>query len=370
MNKQFMVKYQKEQGGNGTVVTTQVSAASVTEEKSITEETIKSELSKISWKNLYVNSGADAEYFEKIAEAVGIANVNDILAFADVGGITRTGSRGIAITSNGIKWKNIAEEPAFDKEESKDIFWKSGELSFKRLGSYKFGVETEKGYFCVNLTNQDIRIEENLHQGFVFKYDDARNESEIQEELLAVKHFFELLLSLEPCGEIPDEVSTEMVDAFIIGTKDSCKWYREAFASYTKKGGSFAFLFSGAGFLFGVINLIHRKLYIPAILWFLLCCVVVAILGNNNLGIIQIAISIVAAFVNPYLVYRRFRKILLDCHNQHMSREQILENLKLRGGPNAFTNAIYDSKAFKVLKILFFIGIAIEAISWIISLFH
>ena len=52
-----------------------------------------------------------------------------------------------------------------------------------------------------------------------------------------------------------------------------------------------------------------------------------------------------------------------------MTCEQTIENLKLRGGPNRLTNAIYDSPIFTVLKVIFFIFVALETISWIVSLF-
>ena len=329
-------------------------------------EKLKVELSKIAWKNLRVNDGNDAETFGKIAQAFG-TDASSVLAFAAVNS-DGSGERGIIITQDGIKWKDIADDD-MDSEDFKET-WESGAVTFKNLATYKSTASRTEKHFCVRLANRDLRNEENLYIDLAFRYDAAEAESEISEQFKAFESLFALLVSVEPQTEkIPDECDGELADAFIGGTKDSIVFYREAFAYYSEKGGNFAFRISGAGFLFGAINLIHRKLYLAAVLWLLFCGVLAAVFGSSS-GILQIVVSIIAAFLNPYLVYRKFRKILLDCHNHNMTREQTIENLKLRGGPNQLTNAIYDSPIFTVLKVIFFIFVALEAISWIVSLFR
>jgi hypothetical protein len=89
--------------------------------------------------------------------------------------------------------------------------------------------------------------------------------------------------------------------------------------------------------VFGAFNLFHRKLYAEGVIWL----VSAALLSGISSGILAIIIFFAAAFLNPFLIYKKFKKILAQCNSQNMNYEQKIETLKTMGGTNAVTSVIW-----------------------------
>jgi hypothetical protein len=172
-----------------------------------------------------------------------------------------------------------------------------------------------------------------------FHYNTDLGDKANEEQVHALEEVF-VTLSSVASGEsstIPDEKNGEMIDAFI-GDKDQSVFYKKAFGKYSANGiEKFAFCFSWGGFIFGAINLFHRKLYLEGVLWLIGS----AILSGISSGLLAIILFFAGAFVNPYLVYKRYKKILLQCDSQKMTYDQKLETLRIMGGTNKVTTVIF-----------------------------
>jgi hypothetical protein len=134
----------------------------------------------------------------------------------------------------------------------------------------------------------------------------------------------------------PVESEDALIEAFI-GDKDTAVFYKKAFSKYSVNGiEKFGFCFSWGGFVFGAINLFHRKLYKEAVIWLIGS----AVLSGISAGFLAIILFFAGAFVNPYLIYKRFKKILAQCDAQAMLFAQKIETLKAMGGTNPVTSVI------------------------------
>jgi hypothetical protein len=138
-------------------------------------------------------------------------------------------------------------------------------------------------------------------------------------------------------SEIPDEKNAELIEAFIDDDGDTAAFYKKAFEKYTVNGiEKFAFSFSWGGFFFSALNLFHRKLYLEGVIW-LVCA---ALLSGISGGFLTIISLFAGAFVNPFLIYKRFKKILAQCNSKNMNYNQKIETMKAMGGTNVLTSII------------------------------
>jgi hypothetical protein len=90
------------------------------------------------------------------------------------------------------------------------------------------------------------------------------------------------------------------------------------------------------GFVFSAFNLIHRKLYLEGVIWLVLS----SILGIPSSGILTIISWVAGAFLNPFLIYKRYKKILRQCDAVKMNIDQKIQTLRKMGGTNPITSAI------------------------------
>jgi hypothetical protein len=136
--------------------------------------------------------------------------------------------------------------------------------------------------------------------------------------------------------KIADEKNTVLIEAYI-GDKDTAVFYQKAFGKYSVNGiEKFAFCFSWGGFFFGWLNLLHRKLYFEGVIWLIGS----AILAGVSSGVLSIILFFAGAFVNPFLIFKRYKKILAQCNAQNMPETRKLETLKAMGGTNVLTSII------------------------------
>jgi hypothetical protein len=77
-----------------------------------------------------------------------------------------------------------------------------------------------------------------------------------------------------------------------------------------------------------------------------------AVLSGISNGILAVILFFAGAFVNPYLVYKRFKKILLQCNTQAMPFDKKIETLRNLGGINPITSVISGIVSLVVLGFL------------------
>jgi hypothetical protein len=159
-------------------------------------------------------------------------------------------------------------------------------------------------------------------------------------------------------SNVPDEQNLELIEAFIGDNGDTMVFYEKAFTKYHINGvEKFAFCFSWGGFVFGALNLFHRKLYLAGVLWIIGS----AILSGISSGLLAIVLFFAGAFVNPFLVYKRFKKLLAECNAQNMTHERKIMTLKASGGTNTLTTILMG-----IIWIIVSILIVIGVIVWLL----
>jgi hypothetical protein len=302
-------------------------------------DVLKAELEKIGYTNLFVNRGQNPDYVERIKHAFNPAPDMTVLGFIDAN-YSLEGNYGVLITEEGIRW-NLTEVTIDEKKQDK------GSLTFAELGNYSLSSRIKIIRNAVTLTKRDVSDGKNLHIEMAFLFDNDLDEQSKEEQTRALERVFAVLRSFSGSENavIPDEKNNELIEAFI---GDSNGFYQKAFSKYSVNGiEKFAFCFSWGGFIFGVLNLFHRKLYKEAAIWL----IGGAVLSAVSSGILTIVLFFVGAFANPYLLYKRFKKILLQCDTQNRSYNQKLETLRMMGGTNMATSIVLAIMALITLII-------------------
>lgn len=292
-------------------------------------EILKKDLHKIGYTNLSINDGSNEERFEQIKRKFKISETNKIIGFIN-DDLDDSIDSGVVITEDGLKWDGIVKTQINGKETYK------GFISFKEISSFNCSVKKKLIRLGVELENMDIKngAYTDIELAFKFDAESEPDETELQKEMDKLKEVFTTLIkSIKNENSIPDEYNGELITAFI-GDKDNARFYKKAFSKYSVNGiDKFAFVFSFGGLCFGVFNLFHRRLYKESLIWFLISILPIGLSG----GILYIASAFAGAFVNPYLVYKKYKRTLVLCNSQNMTYEQKLETLKSVGGTNGFT---------------------------------
>ena len=292
-------------------------------------EALKTDLQKIEYKNLSINDGSSAEKFKKIERKFKIPETSKIIAFIN-DDLDDSLNSGVVITEDGLKWDGIVKTQVNGKETY------NGFIAFKELASFNCSVKKKFIRLGVELENMNIKNGSYTDIELAFKYDVEfePDENQLQIEIDKLQKVFITLINVTKNeSSIPDECNGELITTFI-GDKDSARFYKKAFAKYNINGvDKFTFVFSFGGLCFGIFNLFHRRLYKESLIWFLISILPVGLSG----GILYIASAFAGAFVNPYLVYKKFKRTLVQCNSHGMTYEEKLETLKSVGGTNGFT---------------------------------
>jgi hypothetical protein len=121
----------------------------------------------------------------------------------------------------------------------------------------------------------------------------------------------------------------ELIESFI-GKGFSIYFYIMAFTKYLTDD-KFKVCWSWAGFFMTYINLIYRKHFLAGFIWFVALGIIKLITGNISILLIPLE-CICGAILNPYLVYKRYKKTLDQCVKQDLSHKDKIKELKKAGG--------------------------------------
>lgn len=267
-------------------------------------EVLKNDLQKIEYSNLSINNGNNIERFEQIKRKFKIQETSKIIAFIN-DDLDDSLDSGVVITEDGLKWDGLVKTQINGKETY------NGFISFKELSSFNCSVKKKLIRLGVELENMNIKNGSYTDIELAFKFDaeSEPDENELQKEMNKLKEVFTtLIMATKSENQIPDEYNSELITTFI-GDKDNARFYKKAFSKYNINGvDKFAFVFSFGGLCFGVFNLFHRRLYKESLIWFLISILPIGLSG----GLLYIVSAFAGAFVNPYLVYKKFRRTLVQ----------------------------------------------------------
>ncbi len=140
----------------------------------------------------------------------------------------------------------------------------------------------------------------------------------------------------------------EYIKAYI-DKPESEEFYIRAFEAYTKGGiDQFKWVWSWWAFAGGIFFLLYRKLYIEALVVFLVMSLAVTV------PVVSMIIWIVTGALFPYLVFQRYKKGREMVAN--MPKDQALMTLREFGGFNQW--AIYLAVAVNILFLIYFVKFA------------
>ena len=282
--------------------------------------TLKDELEKINYSNLFIDRGQNTDLIERIKRKFNLSQDSVIIGFIDASD-TPKGEEGVLITQEGIRW--IYSQVKIDEKDKE-----KGSLTFSQMANYSCSAKTKLIRNGVTLTKKNVGDGTSLVIEMAFLCNTGLEDEVKNEQVNALEKVFVTLssVSTDETPPIPDEKNSELIEVFIGDENEiAATFYKKAFGKYSINGiEKFAFCFSWGGFIFGAFNLIHRKLYLEGIIWL----VVSAILGISSGGFLSIISWILGAFLNPFLIYKRYKKILRQSDMSKMSIDQKIETLR------------------------------------------
>ncbi len=141
---------------------------------------------------------------------------------------------------------------------------------------------------------------------------------------------------------------SQAIEAYI-GTPKTVDFYKEGFHKYSAAGvDQFAWHWSWWAMFGGVFYLLYRKLYIEALIYFLIFAFV------GMIPLVGLILWVVSGGVLPYLVYKRYKKMKAQIENNIQEESAQLEALHTVGGVN---------------KWAIWLGVGIHVVMWIISIY-
>ncbi len=147
-----------------------------------------------------------------------------------------------------------------------------------------------------------------------------------------------------------DNNEIEFIKAYI-NKPESEEFYIDAFNAYTKAGvEQFKWKWSWWALAGGVFFLLYRKLYVEAIVFFLISSIASAV------PVAYLIIWIISGALFPYLVFKRYQKGKEMVMQKFNSKEEQIEALREFGGYNQW--AIYLGVAINVLVLMSIILVA------------
>lgn len=137
---------------------------------------------------------------------------------------------------------------------------------------------------------------------------------------------------------------SQAIEAYI-NTEKSETFYKNAFSKYSAAGvDQFQWHWSWWAMFGGVFYLLYRKLYLEALIYFILFAAV------GTMPIPSLILWIVGGGVLPYFVYKRYKKTKAQVEQNLSGTQEQLGALRVVGGVNQW--AIW-------------IGVALHVIMWI-----
>ena len=125
------------------------------------------------------------------------------------------------------------------------------------------------------------------------------------------------------------ELSEKEAVAAYINKAESEEFYINAFDEYNIHGiDQFSWKWSWWAFFGGIFFLLYRKLYIEALVFFLLATVISVIPFGG------LVLWIASGGVFPYFVYKRYKKIRAEIDSKVSEKSEKIELLKRLGGYN------------------------------------
>jgi hypothetical protein len=300
-------------------------------------DVLKKELQGLELPNLYiVQNGQYIDAINTVAKKSFIdMEKSGIIAYLDKEPSIK-GNDGILVVSDGIVW-------SFDGATIDDKNSQYGSsCNFESLKSFEVSISEN----LITLIRRDISPGKDLEIFFPFTEADKAKKQEYAKSL---ERFFNSIVSFSGIdgGEVPDEKNGVLIREYI----GPSVFYMKAFNKYCVNGiDKFAFNFSWGGLIFGILNMLHRKLYIEVLVAFLVC----GVLSIMQLWYVNILTALTFAIINPFLVYKRYKRILNQCAAKKMNMQQKKESLSALGGTNIVTTILGS--------ILFLIGIIIGII--------
>lgn len=159
---------------------------------------------------------------------------------------------------------------------------------------------------------------------------------------------------------VPDYQNDDFICAFLAekNNTDTFRFYKEAFSKYNVNGvEKFALVWTWWGFFSGSLMLIYRRLYVEAVIWM----VAFSILSGATAGVLGLLMFIAGGIVPPYLIYKKFMRIIKKCNELNMAYEQKIQTLKEAGG--------VSSLILILIAGVFIIGAIVVVVAFLYGLF-
>ncbi len=121
---------------------------------------------------------------------------------------------------------------------------------------------------------------------------------------------------------------SEAIRAYINKEKSE-QYYEEAFAKYAAAGvDQFQWHWSWWAMFGGIFYLLYRKLYLEALVYFLLFAIV------GMIPFMGLIMWVASGGILPYFVYKRYKKTLAQVEENLSTKEEQLQALRTVGGVN------------------------------------
>ena len=299
------------------------------------KEEIKEKLDALNSKSLCLNE--EDIVFRTIAEKT--KTTGNIIG-AVVQFNTGNKSDGIAITENGIEWSaNFVSSFVYVNGKKSS---KPGKISFKELAHYEFEFEGSTLFNKIILSRTDLTNAKLLEIRF-----DCEKETDKDQ----ICKIFDLLTHIETVDEkIPDEKRVDYLKAFIvekdknpvmriIHTIISTEFmdYKLPFAKYAEKSSwKLHYKHDLSNFIGWAFALLYRKVYAVGAVFTAIVLIAFFALPEPADMIIAVLLMAIQSMFNPYIIYKRYVRILRDCASNKMTEGQTIEVLKMKGGSNGF----------------------------------
>lgn len=159
---------------------------------------------------------------------------------------------------------------------------------------------------------------------------------------------------------VPDYQNDDFICAFLAeeNNTDTFRFYKNAFSKYNVNGvEKFALVWTWWGFFFSSLMLIYRRLYVEAVIWI----VASSILAGSTAGVLGLLVLVAGGVLPPYLIYKKFMRIIRRCNELNMGYEQKIQTLKEAGG--------LSSLIVIIIAGVFIIGAIVVVIALLYGLF-
>lgn len=319
-------------------------------------------MKKMDISNLYID-GIDKLDLSVISKKVNLPEDAKIYAFFEKETEFK-GKEGILVTDYGIYIHDanmIIDGSAKGKLS----------LSYTEFAEYEAKVEQHLLKYTAILKNKNLSVSKYSEVKLWLMRDPSISEEDEEKLLEKQEGFFLMLINMskdvkylfvgEKEGDNTKEselLNSKYIEAFILGENgdektdaDACRFYKKAFVKYNINGtDQFAFHWSWSGFLFNWLHLLHRRLYIEALISFVVEAVFTGVFFPLTL-----AYWIASGMINPFLLYKKYSKVVRTFKERNLTEETKIETLKNAGGVNKLTSFIIGLIGLIILVVFVFL---------------